>query len=79
MKIRPSSWRAIDQPLFLMKECTPIAPTGCIQKAGNELIIKIAKRLNLPLLLTLDAHFIKEDQKVIQDLLLQNGKEMTLD
>lgn len=76
MNVKPSSWRSVNGGLFLRKECTQIAPTGDIQKAGNELIMKIARNAGVPLLLTLDAHFVKEEQKVVQDVLLQNGKEM---
>lgn len=74
MKVKKYSWQEVKEGVFLRKECTPIAPSGDLQKAGNELIMKIARANNIPILLTLDAHFVNEEQKFVQDLLLQNGK-----
>lgn len=74
MRVNKSSWRKVERGMFVRMECSPQAQHGDLQKAGNELIMKIAKKEGLPLLLTLDAHFVNKDQKVVQDLLLQNGR-----
>jgi DNA polymerase-3 subunit alpha len=58
---------------FIHNECTDFAPNGDIQRACNIRNIEIAKRHKLPLLLTVDSHFVKPDQKGVQDVLLQNG------
>ena len=74
MRVKKNSWKSLNTPVFLRKECTDIYPSGDLQKAGNELIMKIANNLKIPLLLTLDAHFVDKKQKIVQDMLLQNGK-----
>ena len=75
MKINQQSWREVKDGLFLRREQTPFCPSGDLQADGNKLIMKIAKKTGLPLLLTLDSHFVKDEQKIIQDLALQNGKD----
>jgi DNA polymerase-3 subunit alpha len=75
MRVKQSTWRSTNSPIFLRKECTEAAPSGDFQKSGNELIMKIARAHNIPILLTLDAHFVNKDQKMVQDLLLQNGRD----
>lgn len=74
MRVKKNTWKSLNTPVFLRKECTDICPSGDLQKAGNELIMKISTNLNIPLLLTLDAHFVDKKQKIVQDMLLQNGK-----
>ncbi len=74
MRVNKNTWKELNTGFFLRKECTPIARAGDIQKAGNELIMKVARNLNVPILLTLDAHFVNKEQKIVQDLLLQNGR-----
>jgi len=75
MKINQRSWREVKDGLFLRREQTQFCPSGDLQVDGNKLIMKIAKKTGLPLLLTLDSHFVNQDQKIIQDLALQNGKD----
>jgi DNA polymerase-3 subunit alpha len=75
MRLKNITWRKTSSPVFVRKECTPSAPIGDLQKSGNELIMKIARKYNIPLLLTLDAHFVSKEQKIVQDLLLQNGRD----
>lgn len=58
---------------FVPRECTPLAPDGDAQKGLNIKAIKMARAMDLPLLLTLDAHMVSKEQKFIQDILLQNG------
>lgn len=75
MRVKPYTWRSVSSPIFLRKECSVVAPKGDLQLAGNELVMKIARAHNIPILLTLDAHFVKQEQKMVQDLLLQNGRD----
>jgi DNA polymerase-3 subunit alpha len=75
MKLKKQSWRKADQGVFLPIEKTEMCPSGDLQLEGNNLIMSVAKKAKLPLLLTLDSHFVRPDQKLIQDLVLQNGKE----
>ena len=74
MRVNKSSWRKVERGMFVRMECSPQVQHGDLQRAGNDLIMKIARKEGLPLLLTLDAHFVNKEQKVVQDLLLQNGK-----
>jgi len=74
MKVNPETWTTIERGEFIRLECTPHMKDGDMQKAANELIMKIAKRANIPLLLTLDSHFVLPEEKVVQDLSLQNGR-----
>jgi len=75
MKVDTKSWREVKSGVFLRKELTDICPSGDLQITGNELIMRVARKAKMPLLMTLDSHFIKNEQKIIQDLALQNGKE----
>lgn len=72
VSVDPNSWIKTDSG-FLGNECSMFAPDGDLQKSVNESIIKIAKALESPLLLTCDSHFVKPESKIIQDVLLQNG------
>ena len=54
-------------------ECTDFDPTGSRQVAVNNQIIKMARANNLPLLLTIDSHFVKPEQKKLQDVILSNS------
>lgn len=74
MRVNKNTWQQVNKGVFVRRECTPLVKSGDLQKTGNELIMKIAKNLNVPLLLTLDAHFVEKEQKIVQDLLLQNGR-----
>jgi DNA polymerase-3 subunit alpha len=75
MKVDQRSWRENKGGVFLSREITRFCPSGDLQADGNELIMKIAKKTGMPLLLTLDSHFVKSEQKIVQDLALQNGKD----
>jgi DNA-directed DNA polymerase III PolC len=58
---------------FVHNECSPFAPDGDLQKACNLQMAEWSKKLGIPPLLTIDAHFVSEEQHKIQTLLLQNG------
>ena len=60
---------------FKPNECTDFSPDGDLQKACNLANIKIAREFNLPLLMTVDSHFVKPEEKSVQDVLLQNGDD----
>lgn len=60
---------------FIGNECTSVCRDGCMQKAVNEQIIRTAHQLKAPLLITLDAHFVRPETKAVQDILLQNGNK----
>lgn len=72
IRLRSGSWRS-SQSGFVGNECTAFSPDGDIQKSVNEQIIGAARELDIPLLLTLDAHFVRPESKFLQDILLQNG------
>lgn len=58
---------------FEPNECTDFSPDGNLQKACNEEIIKIARKYDIPLLLTIDSHFTQPELHKIQSILLSNG------
>jgi DNA polymerase-3 subunit alpha len=58
---------------FIQNECTDFSPEGDLQKACNLRNIDFAAKYHLPLLLTIDSHFVSPEQKAVQDVLLQNG------
>lgn len=58
---------------FVRNECTDFSPDGDIQKACNLKNIELSQKHKLPLLLTVDSHFVHAEQKATQDVLLQNG------
>lgn len=58
---------------FVYNECSDFSPDGDIQRACNDRNIEISKKYKLPLLMTLDSHFVRPEQKGLQDVLLQNG------
>ena len=62
-----------DTKTFEPNECTDFSPDGNLQKACNEEIIKIARKHDIPLLLTLDSHFTTPELHKIQSILLSNG------
>lgn len=58
---------------FTLNECNDFSPDGDLQKPCNLHNIELAKQHKLPLLMTIDSHFVHADQKAVQDVLLQNG------
>jgi len=72
MKINKESWKKTEKD-FVGIECSPFHKSGDLQRHANECVVKIAQSLHKPLLLTLDSHFIRPDQKFIQDILLKGS------
>lgn len=58
---------------FSLNECNDFSPDGDLQKPCNLHNIELAQKHKLPLLMTVDSHFVHADQKAVQDVLLQNG------
>lgn len=58
---------------FKHNECTDFSPDGDVQKSCNICSIEIAQKYKLPLLMTVDSHFVGSEQYEIQKVLLQNG------
>jgi DNA polymerase III subunit alpha len=58
---------------FEPNECTDFSPDGNLQKACNEEVIKLARKHDIPLLMTIDSHFTEPHLHKIQSILLSNG------
>ena len=59
---------------FFKNECQPWCPTGDMQKPANEFVMQLAKKHNLPILISDDSHFPTADYKIVQDVrLAQSG------
>ena len=56
-------------------ECTDFDPKGQRQVAVNKKIVEFAKSYKLPLLMTIDSHFVKPEQKRLQDVVLSNSED----
>ena len=58
---------------FIQNPCTDFSPDGDLQHACNLKNIEIARKYDMPLIMTIDSHFTTPDKKTLQDCLLQNG------
>jgi DNA polymerase-3 subunit alpha len=67
--------RIIKQGYFKPHECTHHAPDGDLQKPLNQYVINLAKDYGDKVIISLDSHFAKPEQKLIQDAKLGNGEE----
>lgn len=77
MRVQKGTWQ-LEDGQFVGNECawpSNGAIHGCKQRHVNEFVVEMARSLNSPLLLTLDAHFVKPETKMVQDILLQNGNK----
>jgi DNA polymerase-3 subunit alpha len=77
MKVNSTTW-LLEDGQFVGNECAfPLGGVmhGCKQRHVNDFVVEQARRLDSPLLLTLDAHFVRPETKVVQDVLLQNGNK----
>jgi DNA polymerase-3 subunit alpha len=77
MRVQPSTWQ-LEEGQFVGNECcwpSNGIVHGCKQRHVNEFVVETARRLSSPLLLTLDAHFVRPETKLVQDILLQNGNK----
>lgn len=71
MKVQNGSWR-IKKQAFVGLECSPERPNGDLQRHGNTEIMRLAKVMKCPLLLTLDSHFVRPADKFRQDIVLMS-------
>jgi DNA polymerase III alpha subunit len=58
---------------FVQNECTPWAPGGDLQFGANAFMMSMAKKYNVPILVSDDSHFTDPTQKIVQDIRLSNG------
>jgi DNA polymerase III subunit alpha len=72
MKVKNSTWK-IKRQTFLGLECSPQRSNGCLQKQANEAVMKVAKVMKGPLLMTLDSHFVAPEDKFRQDIVLMGS------
>lgn len=72
MTVDPTSWQTETRD-FLGRECDVLTPTGCLQRHANEGVMRVARLMGLPLLLSLDSHFTVPEKKLIQDIGLDNS------
>lgn len=60
---------------FLVNECTPICPNGDVQLTSNKVLIGLAEKYGDKILISDDSHFALPEEKVIQDIRL-NQREL---
>lgn len=60
---------------FLQNECTPACPNGDVQLTSNKLLISLAEKYGDKILISDDSHFAIPEEKVIQDIRL-NQREL---
>lgn len=58
---------------FLLNECRPWAPDSDLQLGMNRFMLRLAKKYGDKILVSDDAHFAYESDKVVQDIRLQSG------
>lgn len=74
------TWQDYDKPRliksikkqegFVQNECSPWSPNGDVQFGVNQYMIGIAKKYNIPILVSDDSHFTNPEQKLVQDVRL---------
>lgn len=62
-------------PPLSFDECKDFSPDGKLQVACNSEIIRLARKHRIPLLMTIDSHFVKPEQKRLQDVLLSTSDD----
>jgi DNA polymerase III alpha subunit len=55
---------------FIVNECSPAAPNGDVQWGVNRFMMGMAKKYNIPCLVSDDSHFSDPCQKIVQDVKL---------
>ncbi len=58
---------------FLKNECRAWAPDGDLQLGHNRFVLELAQRYGDPVLISDDAHFANPEEKIVQDIRLQQG------
>lgn len=64
--------KIVKQDGFVQNECTPYAPDGDLQLFFNKAALAMAKKYNVPILVSDDSHFCKPEQKIVQNIRLSN-------
>ena len=60
---------------FKANECTCDFPDGDMQKPLNRFMLELSEKYNVPALISLDSHFARPEQKMIQSARLGNGQD----
>ena len=55
---------------FIQNECSPASPEGDVQWGVNVFMMGMAKKYNIPILISDDCHFASKEQKIVQDVKL---------
>lgn len=59
---------------FQMNECTAFSPDGDLQAPANKFVMGLAEKFHDPVLISDDSHFVRPEEKIVQDIkLLQSG------
>jgi DNA polymerase III alpha subunit len=58
---------------FIVNDCQPWAPGGDLQYGCNKAVIELAAKYGDKILISDDSHFVRPDEKVIQDIRLQQS------
>lgn len=58
---------------FMQNECTPWAPNGDVQLGCNHKMVEFAKKNGDPVLISDDSHYATPDEKIVQDVRLQQS------
>jgi DNA polymerase III alpha subunit len=59
---------------FIPNECTEWTPDGDLQHGANLYVRELAKKYNVPIIISDDSHFAKQDDKIVQDVRLGNWR-----
>lgn len=82
MKMR--KWEEIEKPLtiksvrrveeYIINDCSAYAPNGDLQQPANKFVMEMAQKYGDKILISDDSHFVKPEEKIVQDVkLLQGG------
>lgn len=58
---------------YIVNDCQPWAPGGDLQFGCNQAVMELAAKYGDKILISDDSHFVHPDEKVIQDIRLQQG------
>lgn len=56
---------------FLQNECTESMPDGDLQYGTNLYVRELAQKYHVPIIISDDSHFAKQDDKIVQDIRLR--------
>jgi DNA polymerase III subunit alpha len=67
--------RIVEPGFFKPHECTPENPTGDIQLGPNQFVMNLARKNKDKMIISLDSHFARPEQEIVQRAKLGNGTE----